>query len=902
MPTILRVAFSTFLLLSAALGASAQTLSGTISGQVTDSQGAVLPGVTVVLTGRTGSIEQVSDETGTYRFIGLQPGTFSIRAELAGFQPFERDNLVVAIGSTVQVRVTLNVGGIQEAVTVTAAAMAVDTTSTATENVLGQEILFSMPLSRTNAATSLLNYSPGVNGGAAFGGSAGGSNALLLDGVDTRDPEGGGAWTFFNYNLVESVEVGGLGQPAEYGGFQGAVVNSITKSGGNSFSSLFEYRYTGKDLRADNLTSEIKRENPALLSSGVDRLDDYTVQLGGPIKRDKLFFFGSIQRYSIKEDPAGPRTIRTEVSPRFNGKFTFLPSQSDTLSLNLQYDQYNQTGRTALGGVDGTTDKRTVEQDSPEWIWNGSYRKVIGNNSFLEGKFTGYWGYFDLDPVDTTPARSNDEGEWSGGGGYSAKYDRMRNQLNASFTRYVEAAGTHSFKFGVEIERSTIRNRYAYSGDITYYDIGNTPYLAYSYAYDIEGTNQRRTAYAQDQWTLGRVTANVGLRFDGITGTDEATGTKHYDTKQVAPRLGLAWDVTGSGTSVLKGFYGHLYEGAMFQTWNRATTGVGDYIIYDVAPNGRLTEADRISGASKYVVDDDIKHPRTDEFNFAYEQQIGQNWRASATYIRRTAKNFVNSVLIGGQWAPSAFTNPLTGQAMTIYQWANRSAIPQRFLITNIDSIDFPGAGSFEGYRDYNGAMFVLERRFSNRWQGRASYVFSKTSGTITNSGTTGTNANGFNSNAFETPNQSVINRDGRVPLDRPHELKLFGGYQIPVIEVSLNAYYRFLSGQTYTAFSRQSATRLNWSTSNDIQLETQGTNRIKPSNIVDLRVEKVFSVDVHRFGIYADLENAFNSSAILTRQNRFPSAVIGGSTVAFGNVATVTPSRQITIGVRWSF
>lgn len=881
--------------LAVAAGVSAQSLTGTINGQVTDAQGAVLPGVTVVLTGRTGSIDQVSDASGNYRFIGLAPGTYSVRAELSGFRPFELVDIVVGIGATVPVRVSLQVGGLQESVTVTGSTP-VDTTSTQTNNDIGQDLLFAMPMSRTNAAVSLLNYSPGVNSGAAFGGAAGASNALLLDGVDTRDPEGGTAWTFFNYNLVESVEVGGLGQPAEYGGFQGAVVNSITKSGGNAFSSLFEYRYSNKDLRGDNLTSQIKRENPSLLATGVDRLDDYTVQLGGPLRRDKAFFFGSVQRYSVKEDPDGPRTVRTEVSPRFNGKLTLQPTSRDTVSVNLQYDQYNQTGRTGLGGAANTTDDRTIEQDSPEWIWNGSYRKVLGGSAFLETKYTGYWGYFDLDPVNPVPARQDDEGGWTGGAGYNAKYDRLRNQLNTSVTKYVDAKGTHNFKFGVEVERSKIRNRYAYSDDIQYYDVGGQPYLAYSYSYDVEGTNKRQSAYAQDQWTIGRVTANIGFRFDAIGGEGKG-GTTFYDTKQIAPRLGLAWDVTGRGTSVLKGFYGQLYEGAMFQTWSRAVDGIGDYVIYEVDSRNRLTEIDRISGASKYVVDEDIRHPRTDEFNVAYEQQVGQNWRVTGTYIRRTAKNLVNSVLIDGQWAPSTFLNPLTSQNINVFTWANRSSIPQRFEITNIDSVNFPGAGTFEGYRDYNGAMFVLDRRLSNRWQGRLSYVFSKTSGTVINNSTAG-----FSSALTETPNTSLINRDGRVPLDRPHEVKVFAGYQIPKVEVAFNAYFRNLSGQTYTPFSRLSAGRVNWTASNDVHLQTQGENRIKPLNILDLRLEKVFSVDVHRFGIYVDIENALNRSAILTRNSRFPSASIAGNTVLFGGATAVTPARQITFGARWSF
>jgi hypothetical protein len=893
--TMLRFAIAACLL-AVTTSAGAQTLAGTVAGTVTDQQGQVLPGVTVVLTGRTGSQEQVSDETGNYRFIGLQPGEYTLRAELSGFRPFEQAGIVVAIGATVQVKATLSVGGIQETVQVSALAATVDTTSTATENVIDQALLFSMPLSRTNAATSLLNYSPGVNSGSAFGGSADSGNALLLDGVDTRDPEGGTAWTFFNYNLVESVEVGGLGQPAEYGGFTGAVVNSITKSGGNAFSSLAEYRFTNKDLRGDNISSKVKGENPSLLAAGVDKLHDYTVQLGGPLKRDKAFFFGSIQRYSIKQDPDGPRTVRTEVSPRFNAKITFQPTTNDTISANLQYDQYNQTGRTGLGGAANTTDERTIEQDSPEYIWNGSYRKVIGNSSFFESKFTGYWGYFDLDPVTPVSARLNDDGGYSGGAGYSAKYDRLRNQLNASFTRYVDAKGTHNFKFGVEIERSKIRNRYAYTDDLFYYDIGGQPYLAYSYAYDIEGRNKRQSAYAQDQWTIGRVTANLGVRYDGIKG-EGSDGVEYYSTNQFSPRLGLAWDVTGRGTSVLKGFYGQLYEGAMFTSWSRAVPGIGDYVIYEVLAGNQLLELDRISGASKYTVADGIKHPRTDEINVAYEQQIGQDWRASATYIRRSATNFINSSLIGGVWSPVAFTNPKTNAAMTLYGWANRASIPQQFIIDNLDPVDYPGAGSLDAYRDYNGAMFTLERRFRNRWQARVSYVWSKTEGNVT-SGT----FTGVNSALFETPNTSLINREGRVPLDRPHEFKVFAGYQIPKVEVSLNGYFRSLSGQTYTPFFRVPSGRVNWTSNVDVHLEPMGGNRVEQLNLLDLRVEKVFTRDVHRFGLYADLENALNAGVVTTRNTRYPSASIAGNTVLFGGATAVTAPRQITFGVRWSF
>jgi hypothetical protein len=468
--------------------------------------------------------------------------------------------------------------------------------------------------------------------------------------------------------------------------------------------------------------------------------------------------------------------------------------------------------------------------------------------------------------------------------------------LNASLNRYVKAGGTHNFKFGAEIERSTVRNRYAYTDGLFFYDYGGEPYLAYAYSYDVEGTNKRTSLYAQDAWTMGRVTANLGVRYDGIRG-EGTDGQEYYSTNSISPRLGVAIDFAGTGSSVLRAFYGQLYDGAVFTSWSRALPGIGDYVIYDVLPGDRLVENDRISGASKYVVDDDINHPRTDEFNIAYEQQLGGRWKATATYIKRTAKNFINSVLIDGLWTPTPFTNPKTSQPMTVYAWANRASTEQKFNITNTDAVNFPGAGAVDAYRDYNGAMFVVSRGYANRWQGQISYVYSKTNGNVT-SGT----FSGVSSGQFETPNTILINRDGRVPLDRPHEFKLFAGYQIPKIEVSLNGYWRSLSGQTYTAFSRQAASRFNWTSSLDVQLEEQGTDRVETLNLLDLRLEKVFNAGVHRFGIYADIENVFNANAALTRNARYPTVSISGNPVQYGSVTAVTAARQTTFGVRWSF
>ena len=114
------------------------------------------------------------------------------------------------------------------------------------------------------------------------------------------------------------------------------------------------------------------------------------MQLGGPINKDKLFFFGSVQRYAIRARPDRPRTIRTEVSPRFNVKLTCQPTPNDNFTASLQYDQYNQKGRTAL---DSRRTPRLTQPDGQPGlagdICNAQYRKVFGSSTFLEAKFTG---------------------------------------------------------------------------------------------------------------------------------------------------------------------------------------------------------------------------------------------------------------------------------------------------------------------------------------------------------------------------------------------------------------------------------------------------------------------------------------------------------------------------------
>ena len=194
-----------------------------------------------------------------------------------------------------------------------------------------------------------------------------------------------------------------------------------------------------------------------------------------------------------------------------------------------------------------------------------------------------------------------------------------------------------------------------------------------------------------------------------------------------------------------------------------------------------MTESDRVSGASKYRVDPNIKQVGLDEFQGAFEQQLRPDTKFTVTGVYRNNINFQNSVLPAARWTPTARTNPLTNQPLTVYRWNNR-AVGEQYLITNYAGFQYLAPdgsviGTANPFRNYYSALFVLQKAMTHRWAGQISYVWSRTKGTVDNNGNE--NQQGTQ---FQTPNLALINADGFVTNDRTHELKTYVSYQIPVI------------------------------------------------------------------------------------------------------------------------
>ncbi len=909
-----KLALALLTLLSLAGGLGAQSLTGQISGTVKDEQQGALPGATLALVGKTGTRTATTDAAGNYRFAAVTVGTYSLQAELAGFQPRRQEGITISIGTQLDIDFSLKVGALSETVEVVGEAPVVDTTSTATNNALSQDLLYNMPIDRRSF--NILNYAPGINNDSAFGGATDSANGLLLDGVDTRDPYGGTPWTFFNYNIIEEVQIQGLGAPAEYGAYTGAVVNTVTKSGGNRFAGLFDLTFTNDSLASNNVSAEVAAQNPDGVGDPplTKKYLDITGQISGPIKEDKLFFFLSVQRFSKTEDPDGPRTEAKELSHRLNGKLTWQASDNDNLFLTFQADDYNINGRrNAIAGAVNTQQSMTVSEDAPELVWNVQWRHLFGSKTFLEAKYLGWWGYFYLDPEDPSPLRLDYlTGAYSGGAGYTSYSDRGRHQVNAALSHYAEAFGRHDLKFGVEVERSKARERWNYTNYLVdnYYNSATGGYdltVQYQYSYDQEGRNRRNSAYAQDSWKpTERLTVNAGVRFDQAQGYSPVLDTVVYDTKSWSPRIGFALDLTGDHSTVVKAHYGRYYEGAFFSFYNAALPGVNDFEIVDTVTGDVIYN----SPTPLHKVNPDIRQPRVDEITAGLERALGKDVRLQVTGVWRENKNFVASVLPSARWRLAGTATSSLGTTVPAYNWTNRSASDEDYLVTNPDGFQFLDAngnslGAAEASRKYKALMFVLTKRFTDRWQAQASYVLSKAEGTVDADDLEGFGGGRF-AYQFMFPTNALVNASGEGRASRRHEIKVYATYQIPRIELSVNGYFRSISGRHWTPlqrFSNGAGGGFNWSPSSRraARIEPRGSNVLDAENILDLRFEKLFNLGGrNRLSVYADIINVFNSGVVTDVSER--SRTIGTYDVEIGAPIALAAPRQVTFGARWSF
>ncbi|RPH79545.1 MAG: TonB-dependent receptor, partial [Candidatus Rokuibacteriota bacterium] len=295
---------------AAAPAVAQETTTGSIEGRVIDAQGLAVPGATVTVTSSQGSRTFVSDSEGRYFAPFLTPGTYTVRAELQGFTPAERRNVNVSLGQRVDLPITMTVGGLTETVEVMGSSPTIDTTTTTIGATFDSDLLMRVPVQRQ--FTDALYLAPGVSSSGSLGeanpsisGASGLENQYIVDGINTTNAGYGAVGSYsivfgslgsgVPFDFLKEIEVKTGGYSAEYGQSTGGVVNVITKSGANDIrGSLFAYARP-KDF-ADDYTL-VATTNPSRAEAvNVRSTEEFDggLEIGGPIVRDRAFFFGAI--------------------------------------------------------------------------------------------------------------------------------------------------------------------------------------------------------------------------------------------------------------------------------------------------------------------------------------------------------------------------------------------------------------------------------------------------------------------------------------------------------------------------------------------------------------------------------------------------------------------------------
>ncbi len=852
--------------------------TGAITGKAADDQGNPLPGVTLTLSGSTlmGTRSQISDANGDFRFPALPPGVYSVKAELQGFASQVQENVRLTTTTTLALNFAMKPAAVAEELTVVAKAPTVDVKSTETASVtLSNEILRNIPYNQFTS--DIVNLAPGVNDDVAYGASASTGVAYTMDGVNVADPDGGSAWVFLDHNIIEEAKIMGIGVPAEYGNFTGVIFNLVTKSGGNTFAGHVEFNFqgakkNGKFWMANN-TGDYIADFPELTAPS-NALFDINAHIGGPIKRDKLWFYTGAQYYQTNNRPTGFPEDSVYKQPRWFGKLTAQATPTLNFSASLEVDTYLGNNRFPYSGTI-TLPEATVNQKSPEIVGNFSLTKILSPKTFFDFKGAYFWGYYYLDPregMDTYSHYDVGENLYKYNATYYFYADRTRFQVNASLTHYVEdfIQGSHDFKFGAEVERSTVRNRLGYAGHggplgdhINYQDYYGEPYLAYQYeGYDTNTRYTRLEAFAQDSWQISkRLNISFGARLSQNWGQVKGVDGNQYTSTRIAPRIGFTFDVLGDKSTILKAHYGQYTEAMLASYLDRLNpaSAYKDYISYQW--NGEAWEEfDRTVHEELYSMDPDIKHPYMGQFTVGLERELFKDTSFGITYINRRWYNIIGRIDLHANYSPLNVTIADLNKTMQIYERTEDTVGDYKYVLTNIAKDKSPWI-LLDPYRKYWGLEILFNKRFSNRWQLLASYVYSKASGTTDNGMADdvgyGASAGGLNT---DDPNY-WINAEGNSTSDPTHMIKLQGSYLIPWIDVSVNAYFRGITGNAWTTRYRTGVLNQGRVT---FFAESRGAHHYDMEKVLDMRLEKIFTfAGKYRLGVLFDVFNLFNANTI---------------------------------------
>ena len=916
-------------LLMLLVAAAAWAQDGAITGRVTDTSGAVLPGVTLSLTGSSvmGVRSAVSDDQGSYRFGLLPPGAYTLKFEIPGFNAVVREGIQLTAGFTSTLNMVMTVGAVSEAITVVGSSPLIDVTNAIVATTFTKELTAALPTGHD--VFSVLAVTPGVQVTAPdVGGSRAGLRAQfrVFGSTSQWNVIEGAIMASLQYedpDIYQEVQVAGASKGAD-APVGGSFNNFIVKSGGNTMRGLVFYDREPLKLQSSNLTPAFAAQGVTNTSS-VARYQSVHGDVGGPIVRDRFWWFYGFRNLNSDNWVPGyyntqsglPEPLYTTLRNHAT-KLNYQLTPNNTLAYSAQYNSKSLPNSGASAFVDSDSTSLT---DFPYWIQGVSYTSVLSSRSTLEVKWGEFGWRWWTRPGKDEIAREDLDTRLVRGGRQSPFVDRSHHMnisgvysLNTSGTRvgdqtlrvgygYLYEGAPYTFLAPKDSIKTFWRGGFQTPVEIETYD---TPF-----SFENEVTHQ--WAFVNDTWNIGRLAISGGLRIDtfqpyyeeqGKTGAGPYQAVVSYPGRTlprlngIVPRSSLVYDVFGTGRTALKAAYGRY-------TYNAGTmTNANSMLAGFVNPMARTTHRYRWDGTLPFVpdpsrllstsggpnrtLDPNLSLPYTDEFVVGLDQQVLSDTTVRFTYVRKLERNRMRlqntaipyeaynipvNVLDRGR----DFVSATDDRFLTVYSLDRQYVGRRADLLTN----DPAHKSDFATYN------VEIVKRLSNKSQLLTGFDLSKYQTWSFASAISQDIATDTGGGPPQDPNRATFNNF----LDYWHwQYKALGSYALPY-GLNASGSVRVTKGEPYGRTLNVAGLTQGSLT---LTVEPQGTFFYPTVTLIDLRFSKGVPIGRGRLEGLFDVFNVTNSSAVLGSNN-----LTGAS---YGTVLTTVNPRIARLGVRWSF
>jgi outer membrane receptor protein involved in Fe transport len=691
------------------VAAAQGTQTGTLIGDVKSADGAGLPGVTVTLKSPAlqGERTAVTDSTGGFIFRGLPPGQYTVNFALTGFGTVDR-KFEVALGGTAEQHPTMAVANVQESVDVTAEAPSILTTTQIGANLKADDV---DKLASARTLQGIATLAPGLSDGfrtpnagqLSIAGAFAYDNVFLINGVDINDNLFGNANNLFIEDAIQEVQVLTNGVSAEYGRFSGGVINAVTKRGGNKFSGSLRMDFTNPAwqdetrFEKDQIAKGVAGAKPHV--SKVSH--PYQATLGGPILKDRLWFFGAARREKSTE----ARTLAVTgigydfgtINNRYEGKLTGSITPNHTLQADYIRNPVANNGLASINTTFSIDTRTLIDRQNPNDLFVANYNGVLTSNFFVEAQYSRKkFGFRNsgssFTDIHDSPFLAQGRTGIGANSHYNAPYfdnadpeDRNNQQYTASLSYFLStgSAGRHDLKFGGERYTSTrtggnsqSSTNYVFQTDPKL--VGGVPVTDASGKYipiftpgvsriqnwlPVRGAQvdlQTLSFYVNDRWQLARRwTFNLGARYEKYNPDTTQAGIQTPRSSALVPRLGATFDVKGDGKWILSATYGH-YAGKQSETQFADNTNVGNPNLIvlqyagplgegvNFAPGFDLSNYTVIGGSfpvNNVFLDSGLKTPITKEWTAQAGSRLGRRGEVKVVYAHRKTTNFLDDFI-----------------------------------------------------------------------------------------------------------------------------------------------------------------------------------------------------------------------------------------------------------------